>query len=123
MKRACVWFKGATKSRRAGRWWSSWLGWLCCAGQVLLPAWGAEVGVEHDTKETSRLVITVGPADADVVGSTGRAIQLAVDAAAVRGGGTVRVLPGEYLLLDSIHLRSNVSLLGAREKTVLRRAP
>jgi len=72
--------------------------------------------------EPARL-ITVGPKDADVVGTTNRAIQIALDAMAQRGGGTVRVLPGEYVLSDSIHLRSNVSLVGDRKGTVLRRAP
>ena len=67
--------------------------------------------------------ITVGPAGADVVGATGRVIQIAVDAVAQRGGGTVRVLPGEYLLEDSIRLRPHIALVGDRDKTVLRRAP
>jgi len=68
-------------------------------------------------------LITVGPKDADVVGTDNRAIQIALDAMAQRGGGTVRVLPGEYVLSDSIHLRSNVRLEGDREGTVLTRAP
>ncbi len=72
--------------------------------------------------EPARL-ITVGPKDADVVGTDNRAIQIALDAMASRGGGTVKVLPGEYVLLDSIHLRSGVRLVGDREGTILRRAP
>lgn len=71
----------------------------------------------------SRNEITVGPAGADVVGTDGRAIQTAIDAVTFRGGGTVRVLPGEYLLADSIHLRSNLTLVGDREGTILRPAP
>jgi hypothetical protein len=67
--------------------------------------------------------ITVGPKGADVVGADNRAIQIALDAMAWRGGGTVRVLPGLYVLSDSIHLRSNVRLAGDRQKAVLKRAP
>ncbi|HUV41965.1 MAG TPA: right-handed parallel beta-helix repeat-containing protein [Sedimentisphaerales bacterium] len=70
---------------------------------------------------SDRPQVTVGARDADVIGSDNRAIQLAVDTLAFRGGGTVRVLPGEYTLIDSIHLRSNVNLTGDRDKTVLKR--
>jgi hypothetical protein len=68
-------------------------------------------------------VITVGPARADVVGAESQAIQIAIDAVAFRGGGTVRVLPGTYTCSDAVHVRSNVRLLGDRERTVLRLAP
>ena len=67
--------------------------------------------------------LSVGPAGADIVGTTGRAIQTAVDALAAHGGGTVRVLPGRYLLTDAVRLRSGVSLVGDRERTVLYRGP
>jgi len=73
--------------------------------------------------DTAQDVITVGRRDADVVGSDNRAIQLAIDALSLRGGGTVRVLPGEYTLIDAVHLRSNVNLIGDREKTILKRCP
>src|SRR2546428_14127449 len=43
---------------------------------------------------TQRLLITVGHEKADLVGTTDRAIQAAVDYLGRRGGGTVRVLPG-----------------------------
>ena len=52
--------------------------------------------------DTAQNVITVGPRDADVVGADNRAIQLAIDALSLRGGGTVRVLPGEYTLIDAL---------------------
>ncbi|MFC1558531.1 right-handed parallel beta-helix repeat-containing protein, partial [candidate division KSB1 bacterium] len=47
----------------------------------------------------------------------------AIDAMAYRGGGTVHVLPGEYTLYNSIYLRSNVTIIGDREKTILKRGP
>src|SRR2546426_3981591 len=66
--------------------------------------------VEPDWKQ--RLMITVGHEKADLVGTTDRAIQAAVDYLGRRGGGTVRVLPGAYRLRNSIFLQSNVRILG-----------
>ncbi|HEY3416672.1 MAG TPA: right-handed parallel beta-helix repeat-containing protein [Armatimonadota bacterium] len=68
-------------------------------------------------------LITAGKDHADFCGTTNRAIQAAVDAVAISGGGTVRVLPGTYLLEDSIHLRENVTLVGSGPETILRKAP
>src|SRR6185295_3704426 len=48
--------------------------------------------VEPDWKQ--RVTITVGPKQADLVGTTDRVIQAAVDYVARRGGGTVHVGPG-----------------------------
>ncbi len=67
--------------------------------------------------------ITVGPAEADVVGSDNRAIQIAIDALWARGGGTVHVLPGTYIMKDAAHLRPGVSLVGGGPDTVLKRTP
>jgi len=77
-----------------------------------------------DFSKFSRLeAIVVGPRGAEINGDTGRAIQMAIDALSLRGGGTVRLLPGEYRLADSIRLRANIRLLGDRNKTILRRGP
>lgn len=66
-----------------------------------------------------RLSITVGPKNADIVGTSHVALQAAVDYVARLGGGTVQILPGEYLLRGSVHLRPNVRLLGAGDDTIL----
>jgi parallel beta-helix repeat protein len=66
--------------------------------------------------------VRVGRADADIVGADNRALQAAVDYVANLGGGTVEVGPGEYLMRDSLHLRSNVTARGTPGKTVLRKA-
>ena len=65
--------------------------------------------------------ITVGLKDADIVGSDNRALQAAVDYVAGLGGGTVNVGPGTYLMKDSLHLRSSVTIVGQGEVTVLRK--
>ena len=67
--------------------------------------------VEPDWNE--RLTITVGPKDADLVGTTDKVIQAAVDYVARLGGGTVKVLPGTYKLRNSVFLASKVRLVGS----------
>jgi len=77
--------------------------------------------VEPDWEQ--RLMITIGPNKADLVGTTDRVIQAAVDYVARRGGGTVRVLPGTYRLRNSIFLQSKVRILGSGTDSVLFKEP
>jgi len=67
-------------------------------------------------------MITVGLREADIVGADNRALQAAVDYVAGLGGGTVEIGPGEFLMHDSLHLRSFVTVRGTRGKTILRKA-
>ena len=71
-------------------------------------------------KEQARL--TVGQRDADILGSDNRALQAAVDYVAGLGGGTVEIGEGTYLMRDSLHLRSFVTVRGQKGKTILRKA-
>lgn len=66
--------------------------------------------------------IRVGIADADLVGKDNRVLQAAVDYIAALGGGTVEIGPGEYLMRDSLHLRSNVTVRGTKGETILKKA-
>lgn len=66
--------------------------------------------------------VRVGQADADIVGADHRALQAAVDYVGGLGGGIVEIGPGTYQMRDSLHLRSRVTVRGAGEKTVLRKA-
>ena len=70
-----------------------------------------------------RLSITVGPKQADLVGSNEKVLQAAVDYMAAMGGGTVKVLPGEYQLRNAVHLRSKVRLLGSGKDSILIKEP
>ena len=82
--------------------------------------------ISGDSAEPSwkqRVTITVGPRKADLVGSTDRVIQAAVDYVARRGGGTVRVLPGRYRLRNSIFLQSNARIVGSGPDSVLFKEP
>ncbi|MFW6154653.1 MAG: right-handed parallel beta-helix repeat-containing protein [Planctomycetota bacterium] len=67
--------------------------------------------------------ITVGPTNADVIGTGERAIQIALDTLAHRGGGTVLLAPGTYTLRGPVRLRSNVALIGVTGETILKMAP
>ena len=59
--------------------------------------------------------MTVGHANADITGADNAAIQQAVDAVAEQGGGEVVVRAGEYVLHNSVFLRSRVTLRGEGE--------
>ena len=67
------------------------------------------------------ITITVGPRDADIVGSDHLAIQAAVDFVSGIGGGTVRLLPGTYEMGNSVFVRSKITLTGAGDDTILRK--
>ncbi len=70
-----------------------------------------------------RLSVTVGPSGADINGSTERAVQAAVDAAARWGGGTVRILPGTYRFRNAVYLKSDVRIVGAGLDTQIVKEP
>jgi len=66
--------------------------------------------------------ITVGRRDAEILGADNRVLQAAVDYIAGLGGGVVEIKEGEFLMRDSLHLRSFVSVRGTKGKTILRKA-
>jgi hypothetical protein len=70
-----------------------------------------------------RLTVTVGPEKAHLVGTDHRVLQAAVDYVAGLGGGTVKVLPGEYRLRNAVYLKSNVRILGSGPDAVLVKEP
>lgn len=69
------------------------------------------------------LSVTVGPQKADLVGTSEKVIQAAVDYIAGWGGGTVHILPGTYHLRNSVSLRSGVRILGSGEDSILIKEP
>ena len=124
--------KSETAARRIG-----WMGLaLFCAGAQGI-AMGAETkeatgmsqnpAADFNTmrpiRNPQRMEITVGQGEGDLQGSDDKVIQAAVDYVGRLGGGTVRILPGTYTMRNSIFLRSGITLRGAGEKTVLRKAP
>jgi parallel beta-helix repeat protein len=71
---------------------------------------------------SERPTISVGRAGTDLIGSDNRALQAAVDYVAGLGGGVVEIGEGEFLMRDSLHLRSDVTVRGRKGKTILRKA-
>ncbi len=67
------------------------------------------------------VTITVGVENAAIVGSDNYALQAAVDYVSGLGGGTVCIGAGVYEMEDSLHLHSNVTVIGAGKDTVLRK--
>lgn len=65
--------------------------------------------------------ISVGIKDADLIGLDNRVLQAGVDYVGQLGGGVVEVGPGEYLMRDSLHMRTGVTLRGAGTATVLKK--
>jgi hypothetical protein len=84
-------------------------------------ATSGDTASEPDWKQ--RITVTVGPKHADIVGSTEKPIQAAVDYVARFGGGTVKILPGIYRLRNSIYMQSKVRLLGSGPDTILFKEP
>ncbi len=58
-----------------------------------------------------------------MIGTSDRAIQAAVDYVSRLGGGTVRVLPGEYRLRNAIHLASNIRIQGSGAESIITKIP
>ena len=65
------------------------------------------------------LSVTVGMANAQISGNDDRALQAGVDYLAALGGGTLKILPGEYHLNNAIYLRSNIQIEGSGSETTL----
>jgi hypothetical protein len=84
-------------------------------------ATSGDAAVEPNWDE--RLTITVGPAKADLAGTTEKALQAAVDYVARLGGGTIRVLPGTYRLRNAVYLRSRVRIVGSGADSILAKEP
>ena len=72
---------------------------------------------------TQRLTLTVGPKAADLIGSTEKVIQAAVDSIARWGGGTVKILPGNYHFRNAVYLQNNVRILGSGLDSVITKQP
>jgi hypothetical protein len=66
-------------------------------------------------------MITVGGQGADVPGFTSEAIQIALDAVKVRGGGTVMLNPGIFKITGPVRMSDNSSLIGSGNTTILKK--
>ena len=96
---------------------NSWLALL--VSSALFVAGGAQVSASGEASK----MVTVGAADADVIGSDNAAIQKAVERVASAGGGKVFIKPGTYALTNSVRLASHVTIEGeSRDSVILKKA-
>lgn len=77
--------------------------------------------VEPDWQQ--RLTITVGPKDADLIGTSHKVVQAAVNYVASLGGGAVQLQPGNYVFRGAVHLQSNVRIQGVANETIVTKIP
>ncbi|TXT18167.1 MAG: hypothetical protein FD138_4471, partial [Planctomycetota bacterium] len=84
-------------------------------------ATSGDTAVEPNWDE--RVTISVGNREGDLIGSTEKVLQAAVDSVARLGGGTVKVLPGTYRLRNSVYLASKVRIIGSGAESVLIKEP
>ena len=66
-----------------------------------------------------RLTLTIGHEKGDLNGKDDKVIQAGVDYVARLGGGTVKILPGEYRLRNSIYLPSGIRVVGSGPESVI----
>lgn len=95
---------------------------------ISAPTGAAEDG--HATSVANRpirrspmLTLTVGQTDGDLRGKDDKAIQAGIDYLSRLGGGTLLLLPGEYLLQNALYLAPRTTLRGSGADTVLKKAP
>jgi hypothetical protein len=70
-----------------------------------------------------RFTVTVGPSQADLIGTNEKVIQAAIDMVVRFGGGTVRILPGTYRLRNAVYLASGIRLVGSGDESILIKEP
>jgi len=101
---------------------TSLLAAVACAGETSPASLPGQLPRAMHMPTSGRPHITVGLKEGDISGADNRALQASVDYVSSLGGGTVEIGPGEYVMRDSLHLRSEVTLRGVAGKTVLRKA-
>ena len=67
-------------------------------------------------------VLTVGQHEGDLRGNDDKIIQAGIEYLHRLGGGTLRLLPGRYMLRNAIYLQSNITVQGSGQSTVLEKA-
>jgi hypothetical protein len=72
-------------------------------------------------RNRQNLVLTVGQAEGDMWGSDDKIIQAGIEYLYRLGGGTLHILPGVYNLHNAIYMRTNITLRGSGEDTILRK--
>ncbi len=80
-----------------------------------------QLPLKMHSKMSDRPIVRVGIESGDLRGQDNRVLQAAVDYVSGLGGGKVLIGPGEFLMRDSLHLRSHVTIQGTPGKTLLKK--
>jgi hypothetical protein len=99
------------------------LGAGCIAGEgpaVLNPR-ATDGDDRFEPRWDERLTVTVGQTTGDLIGKSDRVLQAAVDYASRHGGGTVKILPGTYVLRNAVFLPSGIRILGSGKNTIIQK--
>ena len=83
---------------------------------------GGVTSTNRPMRNRRDFVLTVGQTEGDLQGKDDKIIQAGIEYLNRVGGGTLHILPGVYILQNAIYLRSNITLKGSGEKTILRKA-
>ncbi len=81
----------------------------------------SEFNTMRPIRKKQDIKITVGQTEGDFRGKDDKIIQAAIDYVTGLGGGTVLILPGTYIMHNSIFPRPGIKICGSGEKTVLRK--
>lgn len=82
-----------------------------------------EAKTMRPVRKLHKISVTVGQSEGDIRGNDNIAIQAAIDYVSYLGGGTVNILPGVYILRNSIFPKAGVTIIGSGENTILRKGP
>lgn len=97
------------------------VGWLVLSASTIQADQAGRRFAENELHARPAIQVSVGHKDADLIGHDNRVLQAAVDYVANLGGGVVEIGPGDFLMRDSLHLRSRVTVRGAGAQTILRK--
>jgi parallel beta-helix repeat protein len=107
---------------------------LCFVSALILcvsipaDAWASEADrgtsvANRPIRSSPRLTLAVGQTEGDLQGRDDKVIQAGIDYLNRLGGGTLRILPGVYLLQNALYLRPHITLRGSGKDTILKKAP
>jgi len=68
------------------------------------------------------MVITVGQEEGDLRGNDDKILQAGLDYLSRYRDGVLQILPGEYIMRNTLRLHSNVIIRGSGEQTILKKA-
>ena len=83
---------------------------------------GTVPSMNRPMRAGGELTLTVGQNEGDLQGEDDKIIQAGIEYLHRVGGGTLRILPGAYLMQNAVYLRPNITVRGSGEKTILRKA-